>query len=41
MNRHQEFGGNEGACLEANPDVTAAVAQGIVRDGCHHCLLLG
>ncbi|MDO9171990.1 MAG: radical SAM protein [bacterium] len=34
-------GWREGAYLDANPDVKAAVAQGIVHDGYHHYLLMG
>lgn len=41
MNGYQELGWDEDAYLAANPDVKAAVAQGIVRDGYHHYLLLG
>ncbi|MBK9304535.1 MAG: radical SAM protein [bacterium] len=37
----EDHGWREDAYLDANPDVRAAVAQGIVRDGYHHYLLMG
>lgn len=41
MNRYQELGWDEDAYLAANPEVRQAVAQGLVRDGYHHYLILG
>ncbi len=38
---HDPPGWDEAAYLAANPEVEAAVDQGVVRDGYHHYLLLG
>ena len=41
VSQYETLGWHEDNYLAANPDVKAAVEQGIVRDGYHHYLLLG
>lgn len=41
MSEYKEFGWREDTYLGANPQVKAAVRQGLVRDGYHHFMLLG